>query len=193
MVLKWYEVEGNVTKWRIRTGLLTEKEAQDMPEASPGTGLEVCIGRQVVVMYMGEYNHTLDAKGRLIIPSKFRETLGDKFVVTKGMDGCLFVYDYAGWTGVGEKIRGLSLNKRDHRVFVRLFLASATEVEVDKQGRILIPSKLREKANITRDVTLVGTGNHIEIWDSGRWAQEEEQEGAMEDIAEGLDIMDFGF
>lgn len=159
-----------------------------------GTGLWDRIERQVVViMYMGEYNHTLDAKGRLIIPSRFRETLGDKFVVTKGMDGCLFVYDDAGWAGVGEKIRGLSLNKRDHRVFVRLFLASATEVEVDKQGRILIPAKLREKAGITRDVTLVGTGNHIEIWDSERWAQEEEQEGTMEDIAEGLDIMDFGF
>lgn len=158
-----------------------------------GTGLWDRIGRQVVVMYMGEYNHTLDAKGRLIIPSRFRESLGDRFVVTKGMDGCLFVYDYTGWASVGEKLRTLSLNKRDHRVFVRLFLASATEVEVDKQGRILIPAKLREKANITRDVTLVGTGNHIEIWDTGLWTQEEEKEGAMEDIAEGLDIMDFGF
>lgn len=97
-------------------------------------------------MFMGEYNHTLDTKGRLIIPSKFRETLGEKFVVTKGLDGCLFVYDNAGWTAFEEKLQAMPISRKDTRMFVRHFLAGAAEVEVDKQGRALIPSKLREFA-----------------------------------------------
>ena len=94
-------------------------------------------------MFMGEYNHTLDTKGRLIIPSKFRETLGEKFVVTKGLDGCLFVYDNAGWTAFEEKLQAMPISRKDTRMFVRHFLAGAAEVEVDKQGRALIPSKRR--------------------------------------------------
>ncbi len=88
-------------------------------------------------MFMGEYNHTIDAKGRLIIPSKFRESLGDIFVVTKGLDGCLFVYDNAEWNVFEEKLKSLPLTNKDARKFVRFFLAGAAEVEVDKQGRIL--------------------------------------------------------
>lgn len=103
-----------------------------------------------------EYNHTLDTKGRLIIPSKFRETLGEKSVVTKGLDGCLFVYDNAGWTAFEEKLQAMPISRKDTRMFVRHFLAGAAEVEVDKQGRALIPSKLREFAELTKDVVLVG-------------------------------------
>ena len=101
-------------------------------------------------MFMGEYNHTLDTKGRLIIPSKFRETLGEKFVVTKGLDGCLFVYDNAGWTAFEEKLQAMPISRKDTRMFVRHFLAGAAEVEVDKQGRALIPSKLREFAELIK-------------------------------------------
>ena len=144
-------------------------------------------------VFMGEYSHTVDTKGRLIIPSRFRETLGDKFVVTKGMDGCLFVYDYAGWSIFDEKLKTLSLSKKDHRTFVRHFLAGAAEVEVDKQGRILIPAKLREYAQLEKDVTLVGVGSRIEIWDDARWKQMEAEEESMEDIAERMDDMGLGF
>lgn len=138
-------------------------------------------------MFMGEYNHTVDTKGRLIIPSKFRETLGDKFVVTKGLDGCLFVYDNAEWGAFEESLRALPLNRKDNRMFVRHFLAGAAEVEVDKQGRILIPSNLREFADITKDVVLIGAAGHIEIWSQERWTSlEEEDEESMEDIAERM-------
>ena len=96
----------------------------------------------MIVMYMGEYNHTVDAKGRLIIPSKFREKLGDTFVVTKGLDGCLFVYDNTEWTAFEEKLKALPLMNKESRKFVRFFLAGAASVEVDKQGRILLPPSL---------------------------------------------------
>ncbi|MBQ7839105.1 MAG: division/cell wall cluster transcriptional repressor MraZ [Lachnospiraceae bacterium] len=143
-------------------------------------------------MFMGEYNHTVDTKGRLIIPSKFREVLGDKFVITKGMDGCLFVYDYAEWSNFEEKLKALPINKKDNRMLVRHFLAGAAEVEVDKQGRILIPVKLREYAEITKDVTLIGAAGHIEIWSDERWTALEEDEESMEDIAERMADMGFG-
>lgn len=143
-------------------------------------------------MFMGEYNHTVDTKGRLIIPSKFREVLGDKFVITKGMDGCLFVYDYAEWSVFEEKLRALPINKKDNRMLVRHFLAGACEVEVDKQGRILIPAKLREYAELIKDVTLIGAAGHIEIWSDERWIAMEEDEESMEDIAERMADMGFG-
>ena len=91
-------------------------------------------------MFMGEYNHTIDTKGRVIVPSKFRETLGDEFVVTKGLDGCLFVYDNQEWTAFEEKLKALPITNKDARAFVRFFLAGAAGVEVDKQGRILLPA-----------------------------------------------------
>lgn len=139
-------------------------------------------------MFMGEYSHTVDTKGRLIIPSKFREALGDKFVITKGLDGCLFAYDNAEWSAFEEKLRAMPISKKDIRMFVRHFLAGAAEVEVDKQGRILIPAKLREYAELTKDVVLVGAAGHIEIWSQERWtALETEAEESMEDIAERMD------
>ena len=131
-------------------------------------------------MFMGEYNHTIDAKGRLIIPSKFREILGDAFVVTKGLDGCLFVYDNEEWQRFEEKLRTLPITNKEARQFVRFFLAGATEAEVDKQGRILIPNVLREFAQLTKDVVLVGVGSRIEIWGRGRF----EDTAAFDDMDE---------
>lgn len=139
-------------------------------------------------MFMGEYNHTVDTKGRLIIPSKFREALGDKFVITKGLDGCLFAYDNAGWSVFEEKLGNMPISRKDTRMFVRHFLAGAAEVEVDKQGRVLVPAKLREYAELVKDVVLVGAAGHIEIWSQEKWtALEEEAEESMEDIAERMD------
>ena len=120
-------------------------------------------------MFMGEYNHTIDTKGRLIIPSKFREVLGDEFVVKKGLDGCLFVFDNSEWQVFAEKLRSLPMIDKEARQFTRYFLAGAAGVEVDKQGRILIPSVLREFADITKDVVLIGVGSRIEIWSKERW------------------------
>lgn len=141
-------------------------------------------------MFMGEYSHTIDTKGRLIIPSKFREALGDEFVVTKGLDGCLFVYDQNEWSAFEEKLKSLPITNKDARQFVRFFLAGAASVEVDKQGRILVPNVLREFADLQKDVTLIGVGSRIEIWSRERF------EGTcnyddMEEIAEHMAELGF--
>ncbi len=120
-------------------------------------------------MFMGEYNHSLDTKGRLIIPSRYREALGDTFVLTKGLDGCLNIYDTEGWNALTEKLQALPITSANARKFTRFMLGGATECEVDKQGRILIPANLRAFAGLTRDVILVGVGGRIEIWDREAW------------------------
>ena len=99
-------------------------------------------------MFIGEYNHTIDAKGRLIVPSKFRELLGSEFVVTKGLDGCLFVYPNEEWVTIEEKFKSIPLTTKDARKFSRFFFAGATSCEVDRQGRILLPQVLREYADL---------------------------------------------
>ncbi len=142
-------------------------------------------------MFMGEYNHTIDAKGRLIVPSKFREILGDVFVVTKGLDGCLFVYDNEEWKLFEEKLRALPITNKEARQFVRFFLAGATEAEVDKQGRILIPNVLREFAGITKDVVLVGVGSRIEIWGRERF-EDTASFDDMDEIAEHMAELGLG-
>ena len=120
-------------------------------------------------MFMSEYNHTLDTKGRLIIPAKFREVLGEEFVISKGMDGCLFVYANDDWNAFEQKLTSLPLINKEARQFARFFLAGAATVEVDKQGRILLPSVLRDFAGITKDTVLIGVGSRIEIWSKDRW------------------------
>ena len=120
-------------------------------------------------MFMSEYNHTIDAKGRLIIPSKFREVLGEEFVVSKGMDGCLFVYANDDWNEFEQKLTSLPLINKEARQFARFFLAGAAQVEVDKQGRILLPATLREFAGLDKDVVLVGVGSRIEIWSKEKY------------------------
>ncbi len=137
-------------------------------------------------MFMGEYNHTVDAKGRLIVPSKFREQLGEEFVVTKGLDGCLFVYDNTEWKALEEKLHALPLTNANARKFSRFFLAGASACEVDKQGRILLPAVLREFAKIDKDAVLVGVGNRIEIWNKDNWNQSNTYDD-MEEIAENME------
>lgn len=115
---------------------------------------------------IGEYNHSLDTKGRMTVPSKLREQLGMTFVVTKGMDNCLHAYSNNEWEIFGEKVNNLPTTKRGLK---RFFLGSATECEVDNQGRILLPANLRSFAGITKDVTIVGVGDHAEIWSKENW------------------------
>lgn len=135
---------------------------------------------------MGEYNHTVDAKGRLIVPSKFREQLGEEFVVTKGLDGCLFVYENSEWKSLEEKLHALPLTNANARKFSRFFLAGATTCEVDKQGRILLPGILREFAGIGKEAVLVGVGSRIEIWSKESWMSANVYDD-MEEIAENME------
>ena len=142
-------------------------------------------------MFMGEYNHTVDTKGRLIVPSKFREQLGDEFVVTKGLDGCLFVYSKSEWENIEEKFRNVPLTTKDARKFARFFFAGAASCEVDKQGRILLPVDLREYAGIEKDVVSVGVFNRVEIWDKDKW-QESNSYDDMDEIAEHMADLGLG-
>ena len=136
-------------------------------------------------MFMGEYNHTVDAKGRLIVPSKFREQLGNEFVVTKGLDGCLFVYPNSEWQSIEEKFRNISMTSKDARKFSRFFFAGAATCELDKQGRILLPSVLREYADLEKDVVLVGVLSRIEIWSKDRWLETNDYDD-MDEVAEHM-------
>ncbi len=120
-------------------------------------------------MFMGRYNHTIDPKGRLSIPSKYREVLGEEFVVSKGLDGCLFVYANEDWKVFEAKLASLPLLNEEARQFARFFLSGAQPVTVDKQGRILMPQDLREYAGLEKDVVLAGMGSRIEVWSLDKW------------------------
>ena len=141
-------------------------------------------------MFMGEYRHTVDPKGRLIVPSKFRELLGAEFVVTRGLDGCLFVYPNDEWENIENKFREIPLTTKDARKFSRFFFAGAADCEVDKQGRVLIPSVLREFAGLNKEVVLVGVLNRIEIWSKERWQENEYDD--MDEIAEHMAALGLG-
>ncbi|WP_020008735.1 division/cell wall cluster transcriptional repressor MraZ [Salinicoccus albus] len=141
-------------------------------------------------MFMGEYKHQLDSKGRMIVPSKFREELSEAFVITRGLDKCLFGYTFDEWARIEEKMKSLPLTKKDARKFMRLFFSGAAQVEVDKQGRINIPSNLREYAGLKKECTVIGVSGRIEIWDTDEWENfYTESEDNFEDIAE--DLIDF--
>ena len=143
-------------------------------------------------MFMSEYNHTLDTKGRLIIPAKFREVLGEEFVISKGMDGCLFVYANDDWNAFEQKLTSLPLINKEARQFARFFLAGAATVEVDKQGRILLPAVLREFAGLEKDVVLVGSASKIEIWSKERFDESNaEYEGNMDEVAANMENLGF--
>lgn len=143
-------------------------------------------------MFMGEYNHTIDAKGRLIVPAKFREILGDNFIVTKGLDGCLFVYPNDEWIRFEEKLKSLPLTNKNARQFTRFFLAGVAACEVDKQGRILLPQVLREFASLEKDVVLVGVASRIEIWSRERWDESmNTYDGDMDEVAENMESLGF--
>lgn len=140
-------------------------------------------------MFMGQFQHSLDSKGRLIIPSKFREILDSSFVLTKGLDKCLFVYPKNEWSLLEQKLKALPFTQKDARAFIRFFFAGAVETETDKQGRILIPPHLREHAQIERDVVIIGVSNRAEIWSQELWDEYSDEAAlAYEEIAEKIDL-----
>lgn len=138
-------------------------------------------------MFMGEYLHTIDVKGRIILPAKFREGLGESFVITKGLDGCLFIYAQSEWDVLSEKLRGLPLSKPEARAFVRFFFAGAMQLECDKQGRFLVPGNLREYAGLMKEAVLIGVSGRVEVWSRDAWEKyNEEISPAVAAIAETL-------
>ena len=138
-------------------------------------------------MFMGEYHHTIDEKGRIIIPSKFREDLGEKFIITRGIENCLFVYSLSSWEKITNKLESLPFTKKDARQFVRFFLSGATTAEFDKQGRVNVTSPLISYADLQKDCVVIGTGDRLEIWSEENWnAFFESASSNMSDIAENL-------
>jgi MraZ protein len=138
-------------------------------------------------MFMGEYQHSIDDKGRLIIPAKFRDALGQTFVVTRGLDNCLFVYPQQEWSVMEQKLKALPLMKSDARAFTRFFLAGATECELDKQGRVNIPANLREHAGLDKDCVIIGVSSRMEIWSKENWESYSKlSEQSFNEIAEKL-------
>lgn len=120
-------------------------------------------------MLLGEYNHTIDEKSRIIMPSKFRDDLGSTFVITKGFDTCLFVFSVDEWRNFENKLKELPLSNENARKYVRYFLAGACECQIDKQGRILIPGNLKEHALLKKDIVITGVSTRAEIWDREKW------------------------
>ncbi|NLU49326.1 MAG: division/cell wall cluster transcriptional repressor MraZ [Syntrophomonadaceae bacterium] len=143
-------------------------------------------------MFLGEYQHTLDAKGRITIPAKLREGLGDKFIVTKGLDNCLFLYPLDEWRVLEEKLRTLPFTRKDVRAFVRFFFSGASDCEADRQGRIVLPAGLREYARIDKEVIIVGVGSRVEVWAKELWENYLQDAGdSYVEIAEKLDELGF--
>ncbi|QQS15927.1 MAG: division/cell wall cluster transcriptional repressor MraZ [Candidatus Moraniibacteriota bacterium] len=138
-------------------------------------------------MFIGEYTHSIDAKKRLSLPSKVRNELGGRVVVTRGLDQCLFVYPVKTWETLAEKLGSMPIGEAGTRSFVRLMLAGAVDTEVDSQGRILIPDYLKEYAGLAKDVIVAGLWNRLEVWDESKWKHyKTEAEGNSERIAEEL-------
>ena len=141
----------------------------------------------VIDMLMGEYHHNIDEKGRLIIPSKFRSELGDKFIITRGLDKCLFVYSEDEWNKFIEKLKALPLTNKDARNFTRFLLSGVTACEFDRQGRINISSSLVIYASLTKECVIIGANDRLEIWSEELWNDFiESNEDNLSDIAENL-------
>ena len=141
-------------------------------------------------MLIGEYEHSLDAKGRLIMPAKLRTDMGEKFIITKGLDGCLFVFSQNEWSNFESKLKELPLTNKNARDFVRFFLSGATECEIDKQGRFLLVNTLREYAEITKEVIIIGVGTRLEIWNKEKWKKYNSDENISADtIAENMNML----
>ena len=140
------------------------------------------------LLLIGEYEHSLDVKGRLIMPAKFRIDLGEKFIITKGLDGCLFAFSSNEWLKFEEKLATLPISNKDARAFSRFFFAGAMDCEIDKQGRFLISSNLRDFANLEKDVVIVGMNSRLEIWSKEKWKKCDENISADE-IAEKMEML----
>src|SRR5262245_3140585 len=138
-------------------------------------------------MLLGEHEHSLDDKNRLTLPAKLREQLGEQVVITRGMDGCLYVYARDAFDVLAARIGGMDALSADTRRMQRHFFVNATSADLDKQGRVVIPSLLLDRQGIGREVTVTGVGDHLEIWDRAVWAKQlQEGEGSAEDVAERL-------
>lgn len=141
-------------------------------------------------MFIGEYEHSIDNKGRITMPVKLKTEIGEKFVITKGLDGCLFVYSQEEWTNFEEKLKTLPLTNKNARDFVRFFLSGAIECELDKQGRFLITSNLREYAILEKDIVIIGVGTRLEIWNREKWKKYSSDENiSADEIAENMTIL----
>ena len=138
-------------------------------------------------MFMGEYHHNIDDKGRLIIPSKFRNELGKKFIVTRGLEECLFVYSISEWNEIINKLKQLPFTNKDARLFMRMFMSGATECELDKNGRINIPTTLAKYASLDKECVVIGVNERLEIWSSSKFDNFfNENIDNFSDIAENL-------
>ncbi|QOR68892.1 division/cell wall cluster transcriptional repressor MraZ [Cytobacillus suaedae] len=138
-------------------------------------------------MFMGEYHHNIDSKGRMIIPAKFRDNLGETFVLTRGLDQCLFGYPLSEWKLLEDKLKTLPLTKKDARAFTRFFFSGATECEIDKQGRVNIATPLLSYAKLEKECVVIGVSNRIEIWEKAKWEEYfANSEESFAEIAENM-------
>ena len=143
-------------------------------------------------MFMGEFRHNIDTKGRLTLPSKFRDAFDASVVVTRGFDGCLNVYSLDQWQKVFEKLQRMPTNKKEARTFVRLFTAKASEIEFDKLGRINLPKPLVDEGHLEKECVIVGVGDHVEIWNAEAWDDYyNDEKDNFEDISESLEDFEF--
>lgn len=141
-------------------------------------------------MLIGEYEHSLDVKGRLIMPAKLRADIGEKFIICKGLDGCLFAFSQEEWSNFEAKLKELPLTNKNARDFVRFFLSGATECELDKQGRFLIVNNLRAYAGIEKEVIIIGVGTRLEIWNKEKWQKYNSDDNlSPDDIAENMTML----
>ena len=139
-------------------------------------------------MLIGEYEHSLDAKGRLIMPAKLREDIGEKFIITKGLDGCLFAFSLEEWKNFEQKLRSLPISNKDARAFSRFFFAGAIDCEIDKQGRFLISINFRYFSELTKEVVIIGMDSRLEIWSKDKW-QNTDDEISADEIAEKMEML----
>lgn len=137
-------------------------------------------------MFIGEYQHALDSKNRIVVPAKLREGLGSKFVITKGLDGCLYAYPLEEWRTLEEKLKTLPLTNKDARAFVRFFFSGACEIELDKQYRGVIPQNLKEYAGIEKDIVSIGVLSRVEIWSKEKWDEYNESNIDFDSISEKM-------
>lgn len=137
-------------------------------------------------MFIGEYQHAIDSKNRMIVPCKFREELGQNFVMTKGLDGCLYAYPMNEWLKLEEKLKMLPLTNKNARTFVRFFFSGANEATLDKQGRVLIPQSLCEYAKITKEIVSIGVATRVEIWSKEKWNEYNNSNIDFDSIAEQM-------
>ena len=144
-------------------------------------------------MFVGEYSHNIDAKGRIIIPAKFREHLGEQFMITRGFEGCLFVYPMDVWEELADNLSKLPSNQKSARHLQRVFLSGAAEAEPDKQGKVLITPNHREHAGLSKEVVIIGVSKRVEIWDAQRWRDysQNEEEMSVEEAAESIEEISF--